>query len=152
MPDWRAACQKRMLTDLHHHSSSFPTGGGNIVEGYTRRQSPHEFSNSPCTGSFCRAGTSTTILCLLRERRFHPPARSGSVCASHRVRLPRNSSQAEFSSFSIVTVTRACGLPFSWRTAPASVPVVICPNNASAWKIKAITERVWLVSAALQTG
>jgi hypothetical protein len=32
-PDWKDACQNRVLTDRHHQSISNPTGGDDIVEG-----------------------------------------------------------------------------------------------------------------------
>src|SRR5438309_4271548 len=49
-PGWKAACQSRLLTDLHAQQISLHTGGGGTVEGCTRLQSPHNFIKSPWTG------------------------------------------------------------------------------------------------------
>jgi hypothetical protein len=42
MPDWKDACQNRVPTGRHHPSTSNPIGGGGIVEGCIRLQSPHD--------------------------------------------------------------------------------------------------------------
>src|SRR5215467_8961986 len=42
MPDWKDACQNRVLTGRHHPSISNPTGGEDIVEGCIRLPSPHD--------------------------------------------------------------------------------------------------------------
>ena len=43
-PGWKAACQSRLLTDLHAQQISIHTGGGGTVEGCTRLQSPRNLS------------------------------------------------------------------------------------------------------------
>ena len=54
MPDWKDACQNRVLADRHHQSISIRTAGGSTVEACTRPQLLHDFINSPSTRDLSR--------------------------------------------------------------------------------------------------